>query len=74
MPLLGHIVDFYASQARLLGKVDGGYHAGRDGVHPHRPAESFGSNTCFPKACLRLDSAECGNIAYRVAEPEWSEW
>jgi crossover junction endodeoxyribonuclease RuvC len=29
VPLLGYIVDFYASQARLVVEVDGGYHAER---------------------------------------------
>ena len=27
VPLLGYIVDFYASSARLVVEVDGGYHA-----------------------------------------------
>jgi crossover junction endodeoxyribonuclease RuvC len=29
VPLLGYIVDFYASEARLVVEVDGGYHAER---------------------------------------------
>ena len=29
VPLLEYIVDFYASQARLVVEVDGGYHAER---------------------------------------------
>jgi lysyl-tRNA synthetase class 2 len=29
VPLLGYIVDFYASEAKLVVEVDGGYHAER---------------------------------------------
>ncbi len=29
VPLLGYIVDFYASEANLVVEVDGGYHAER---------------------------------------------
>jgi crossover junction endodeoxyribonuclease RuvC len=29
VPLLGYIVDFYASSVRLVVEVDGGYHAER---------------------------------------------
>jgi crossover junction endodeoxyribonuclease RuvC len=29
VPLLGYIVDFYASEVRLVVEVDGGYHAER---------------------------------------------
>jgi hypothetical protein len=29
VPLLGYIVDFYASEVRLIVAVDGGYHAER---------------------------------------------
>jgi very-short-patch-repair endonuclease len=29
VPLLGYIVDFYASSAKLVVEVDGGYHAER---------------------------------------------
>jgi very-short-patch-repair endonuclease len=29
VPLLGYIVDFYASEAKLVVEVDGGYHAQR---------------------------------------------
>jgi very-short-patch-repair endonuclease len=29
LPLLGYIVDFYASEAKLVVEVDGGFHAER---------------------------------------------
>jgi very-short-patch-repair endonuclease len=36
VPLLGYIVDFYASQARLVVEVDGGYHAERAALDAKR--------------------------------------
>lgn len=36
VPLVGYIVDFYASEARLIVEVDGGYHAERVGLDAKR--------------------------------------
>ena len=42
--MLGYIVDFYASQARLVVEVDGGYHAERGALDakPQRRLELAG--------------------------------
>ena len=36
VPLLGYIVDFYASGAKLVVEVDGGYHAERAALDTKR--------------------------------------
>jgi very-short-patch-repair endonuclease len=38
VPLLGYIVDFYASSVRLVVEVDGGYHAERVPLDAKRQA------------------------------------
>jgi very-short-patch-repair endonuclease len=39
VPLRGFIVDFYASRARLVVEVDGGYHLGREHADARRDRE-----------------------------------
>jgi len=36
VPLLGYIVDFYASEAKLIVEVDGGYHDARVALDARR--------------------------------------
>ncbi len=52
VPLLGLIVDFYASEAKLVVEVDGGYHAERVALDAKRQRrlELGGYRTCAPQA------------------------
>ena len=71
VPLLEYIVDFYASQARLVVEVDGGYHAARAGAPLAAPASPSPRSPprCWPCGCCGTGTGSRARCNARCPPP-----